>query len=290
MTPPRLLGVYREAAHSPGRVGDDARVLERVAERLRSAGCEVVLVGPDALADAVCGSVPDLVFAMCEQASALEVLEGLAPKGVRFVNEVGAIRNTFRDRMLPRLAALGDAFPPSRLVPTAGSDDPAAGAAYDGLGPVWVKRGDFHQTRAGDVTFAADGDQVAHALLALARRDVENAVVQVHVPGDLVKFYGVGLGADDWFCHFHHAGQRLAGTPYEGARLAALARRAAGLLGLEVYGGDAIVRADGGLVVIDVNTWPSFALVREEAAERIAAHLLSRLREPAGAVAQEGDA
>jgi D-alanine-D-alanine ligase-like ATP-grasp enzyme len=53
-------------------------------------------------------------------------------------------------------------------------------------------------------------------------------------------------------------------------------RRAAAALGLEVYGGDAIVTASGRIVLLDLNAWPSFALYREEAAERIAEYLTRR--------------
>jgi glutathione synthase/RimK-type ligase-like ATP-grasp enzyme len=53
-------------------------------------------------------------------------------------------------------------------------------------------------------------------------------------------------------------------------------RRAAAALGLEVYGGDAIATQDGRAVLLDLNAWPSFALFREEAAERIAEHLARR--------------
>jgi len=53
-------------------------------------------------------------------------------------------------------------------------------------------------------------------------------------------------------------------------------QRAATALGLEIYGGDAIVPVTGKPVLIDVNAWPSFALYRDDAAERIAAHLAVR--------------
>jgi len=43
-----------------------------------------------------------------------------------------------------------------------------------------------------------------------------------------------------------------------------------------VYGGDAIVTPAGEIVLLDVNAWPSFALYREEAAQRIAAHVALR--------------
>jgi hypothetical protein len=44
---------------------------------------------------------------------------------------------------------------------------------------------------------------------------------------------------------------------------------------VEVYGGDAIA-TPGGLVLLDLNAWPSFALYRDEAAPAIAAHLARR--------------
>ena len=60
-----------------------------------------------------------------------------------------------------------------------------------------------------------------------------------------------------------------------------IACRAASALGLDIWGGDAIVTPAGEIFLIDVNAWPSFALYREEAADRIAAHLAARLRRDA---------
>jgi len=42
-----------------------------------------------------------------------------------------------------------------------------------------------------------------------------------------------------------------------------------------------IVPPSGAPVLLDVNAWPSFALYRDEAAERIAAHLALRFLDPA---------
>jgi hypothetical protein len=49
-----------------------------------------------------------------------------------------------------------------------------------------------------------------------------------------------------------------------------LAEASAEALGFFVYGGDVIVGKDGFMVVIDVNDWPSFAIVRDVAGEKIA--------------------
>jgi D-alanine-D-alanine ligase-like ATP-grasp enzyme len=70
----------------------------------------------------------------------------------------------------------------------------------------------------------------------------------------------------------------VAGHAFDARALCEIACRAAAALGLEVWGGDAIVNPDGQMFVIDVNAWPSFALFREEAADHIAANLVARVR------------
>jgi hypothetical protein len=102
------------------------------------------------------------------------------------------------------------------------------------------------------------------------------------VPGDLNKYYGVGDGADGappCFTWFYHRDQTQAGHAFDEPELARLARAGAASLGLTVYGGDAIVPASGGPVLIDLNAWPSFALFRPVASERIAEHLAARFRQ-----------
>ena len=48
------------------------------------------------------------------------------------------------------------------------------------------------------------------------------------------------------------------------------AGRLASLVGVDVYGGDCIVRRDGTYAFIEFHDWPSFAMCRNEAAEAIA--------------------
>jgi len=48
------------------------------------------------------------------------------------------------------------------------------------------------------------------------------------------------------------------------------AERLAKAVGVEVFGGDAIIRSDGTFCVIDFNDWPSFSRCRPEAACTIA--------------------
>lgn len=268
-------GIFREVAHSPGRESDDAEILRLTGKELEAKGFEVALKSPDEV-DGFDGRRPRFVFLMCEQMPVLERLRALEASGVPHVNSPAAVLNTYRERMIAAFEEGNVPFIPSRIVPT------TAPADTDPM-PAWVKRADVHNTQDGDVVFAATPDAVAAALRALASRDIPRAVIQPHVEGDLVKFYGVGTGGGPhgeppWFRWFYHKDQRVAGHPLDAHRLARLVRSAAAALGLEVYGGDAIVPPAGEPVLLDVNAWPSFALFRDEAAARIAAHLALRFQ------------
>jgi hypothetical protein len=266
-------GIFRESAHSPGRETDDTEILRLTGKHLEARGFRVVIQSPEEIAGPP-AERPRGVFMMCEQVAILAHLRELAASGVPHVNTPLAVLNTYRDKMIALLEEAAVSFVPSRLVDTAGIEDV-------GPLPLWVKRADVHNTQEGDVTYAATAGDVHAALAALAKRGMRQAVLQPHVEGDLVKFYGIGGnarpdGTPAWFRWFYHKNQNVAGHPLDAVALGRAVRRAAAALGLEVYGGDAIVTAQGRLVLIDVNAWPSFALYREEASAAIAEHLARR--------------
>lgn len=269
------LGIFRERAHSPGRESDDAEILRLTGKHLEALGFRVALRSPEDLEGALESAAG--VFLMCERVEVLEQLAALEQRGVVHVNSPHAILNTYRERMIELFEGTDVPFIPSRVVATQ-SAAPAAEL------PVWVKRADVHNTQDGDVVFADSVQRLHDALRGLASRGVGRAVLQPHCPGDLVKFYGIGReaashGGPGWFEWFYHKDQQLAHHPFDPVGLARSVRRAASVLGLEIYGGDAIVMGSGNVVLLDLNAWPSFALYREEAAPRIAAHLARRFRE-----------
>ncbi|HUB96093.1 MAG TPA: hypothetical protein VL993_09260 [Stellaceae bacterium] len=268
-------GIYRETAHSPGRIGDDAAIMNRVGEALAARGFNVELLTADA-ADVAFTTRGANIFAMCERAEILDRLKGATQSGAVVVNSPDAIRNTYRHRMIELFAQHHVSAPPSRIVATEASRlPPAAG--------VWIKRHDFHATQSDDVMYIASEDGWREALDRFAARGMPFAVVQEHVPGDLVKFYGVSGGAGEppgagWFEWFYHRDRGMIGYAFEVARLRDVAVGAAAALGVEVFGGDAIIQADGKPVIIDLNAWPSYARYRDQAAEAIANHLTDRFQ------------
>ena len=274
-------GVYGELAHSPGRETDDAEILRATARELARLGLTVALKSPDELPEAgEFEEVPPSLFVMCERIPVVEKLAAWERRGARIVNRPSGIRNTDRASTLALFQKHGVPYPKSVLVET------AAGSEF--TGPCWVKRGDVHATEAGDVSFCGDAGALAANLARLSAREISRAVVQDHVPGDLIKFYGVA-GLDDeaerpaWFQWFYHRDQTLENHPFDPEALAAAVARAASALGLEVYGGDAIVSPGGQISVIDLNAWPSFALFRPVAAASIATLLAAKFSS-AGAI------
>jgi hypothetical protein len=269
---PYCWGIFREEAHSPGRESDDSEILRLTAKGLEAKGFQVDLKTPDELG-VVTDTRPLGIFLMCERTEALQALRVLETDGVREVNSPAAVLGTYRDRMIAQFAEAGVAFVASRLVATSGE-------RVEVPRPIWVKRADVHNTQAGDVVFAADAEAASRALAGMAARGMSRAVIQPHVDGDLIKFYGIGPGGASgeppWFRWFYHKEQTLREFAFDTRTLARLVRRAAAALGLEIYGGDCIVTPSGEIVLIDLNAWPSFALFREEAASAIAAYLTVR--------------
>jgi glutathione synthase/RimK-type ligase-like ATP-grasp enzyme len=274
-------GIYRETLHSPGRIDDDAAIMDRVGEALTVRGFNVELLSPDA-ADTALETPGANIFAMCERSEALDRLKIATQIGAIVVNSPAAIRNTYRHRMVELFAQCHVSAPVSQVVATDASRLPPATG-------VWIKRYDFHATRSDDVMYAASHEGWHEALNRFAERGFPFVVVQENVPGDLVKFYGVSRSAAEppganWFEWFYHRDRGMMGHAFDAARLRDAALAAAVALGLEIFGGDAIIQPDGKPVIIDLNAWPSFARYRDQAAHAIANHLADRFQRRVRAV------
>jgi hypothetical protein len=264
-------GIYRELAHSPGRIDDDRAILESVGAAMATRGFNVKLVASDAEFEIDFANI----FVMCERGPILDRLRNAKKTGSIIVNSPDAIRNTYRHRMVELFARHSVSTPASQIVASDASKlRPPKG--------VWVKRYDFHATEAHDVIYAASEEGWQVALHGFAKRGIPYVVAQEHVPGDLVKFYGVrnAMAPVDanWFEWFYHCDKGMLGYSFDALGLRQAAFGAAAALGLEIFGGDAIIQADGEPVIVDINAWPSYARYRYRAAEAIADLLTERFQ------------
>ncbi len=278
----QILGIFREVLHSPQREFDDYEILRLTGEELKKQGCEVHLMEPQELMDdrdLLSRLQPDLIFMMCEQEAILKKIaqwESLYKKSA--VNSTPSIYATYRFRMIPALAAAGVPLPWGAFADThkfiAAEDTPAE--------KIWVKRGDVHNTTAEDVVLTDSPLALEAAVRRFGERGIVQVLLQAHVPGDLIKYYGVGHSEkNQWFRWFYHKNQVLNKFPFSESQLKSITARAAKSIGLEVYGGDAIITAQGEIYLIDLNAWPSFALFRPEASAQIASHIAQNCRSEA---------
>ena len=264
-------GIYRELAHSPGRIDVDGAIMKSVGEALAVRGFNVELVAADAAFETHHANI----FVMCERGPVLDQLKSAEKTGSIVVNSPDAIRNTYRHRIVELFAKHHVPAPASQIIASdVRKPRPAAG--------VWVKRYDFHATQSYDVIYAASEDGWHEALHRFAKRGIPFIVAQEHVAGDLVKFYGVRNSAAaidaNWFEWFYHRDKGMLGHSFEVSRLRQAAFGAAAALELEIFGGDAIIQADGEPMIIDMNAWPSYARFRDQAARAIADYLTERFQ------------
>lgn len=266
----RVLAVSRAEHFSPNSVERDRAIFQAVVDRLQQGGDEVRIISEDSLMDMASLELqasPDLILTMARKP---ETLERLKAFGVNCINSPEGIANCAKSRLVTVMERIGTPIPPQE-----GSDG------------YWLKRGDAAAQSTDDVVYLSDEQQLEKAIETMCRRGISDYVVSAHVVGDLVKFYGVGQG--DFFRWYYPTddGQTKFGDEHRNGpachyRFPADAfqqevQRLAEAVGVSVYGGDAIVRADGSFCLIDFNDWPSFSRCRDVAADAIAS-LVDRLK------------
>ncbi len=275
----RARGVYREAEFSPGKVEHDTAILDAVLAELKRHGLEVSAISAARFVDdAPTGT--DLVLAMCQGERALGRLVALEQQGALAVNSALAIRNCYRDLLSAGLVHAGVPVPTGALIRTASRPpDLSPLGVLDLDSPMFVKRGDLHALAPDDVQRVESRGALRSALAGMAERGVPVAYVQQAVEGRVIKFYGVSGG--EYFAALEEEGEGQKGLISDQVRLelARSAAAAAATLGLEAWGGDAVIDGER-FLMIDFTDWPSFSRVREAAARAIARRCLMLARRP----------
>jgi len=272
-----LVAIYRNPSYSPLQHGvNDTAILDATVARLEARGWRAIKTSEREVEQG-CLPAAELYLNMCQGSLAAEQLMPLECDGVVVVNRPSSALSCHRYRLVKRLGDSGVPFPHTLIHATAAPLPPAG--ELKALCPdhqkVWVKRGDVHAERPEDVV-ATPLEQVGETLRAFTRRGIRWVALQEHVPGPVVKFYGV---TDGHFFNWYGSEAGFAGPrpAVDEHRLEALAFQAAATLGLEVFGGDVAFPEPDRPVLIDINDWPSFAPFREDAAQAIAAYITHRV-------------
>lgn len=251
----KILMIQRAERFSPNSVEKDRAILETVGAKLTAAGHQVDLVNEEA---EYAPEQYDRIMTMGRLPETLAKLQTL-----NTINSSDGIKNCARCKLEEIMRRTGMPMPPR-----------------EGVHGYWLKRGDAAAQSKGDVQFAATKAELEQKIEEFKARGITEYTVSAHVPGDLVKFYGVaGTGffryyypTDDGDTKFGDEQRNGAARhyPFMIETLQACAEQLAKAVGISVYGGDCIVDEKGAYSIIDFNDWPSFSRCREEAAFAIA--------------------
>ncbi len=270
----------RAPQFSPNSEEKDHAIIMAVADRLRAQGHSVGVCGEEDInASAhLDGPAPDAVLSMGRLPQTLSWLRHSQENGVRVINSPEGVELCCHRSALTRLMQQHHIpMPPSWCSCPAETQQLQGNGLGEEAGPFWLKRGDSSAQGHDDVVFCQDSDALQTAIARFEARGISSYVVSQHIGGDLVKFYGVSLPigffrffypTDDGKTKFDDEQHNGAAHHYtfDAQELQRQAERLADITGVSVYGGDAIVRADGSFCIIDYNDWPSFSRCREEAA------------------------
>ena len=275
----------RAGAYSPNHIGNDAAIFNAAAEQLRKRGCVVNVYSEDQLNS---GEIKEKnIMCMCREQRSIQRLQEMEDEGALVINSAYGIENCTRERMTRILLGSGIPYPESLIVNT----DEVVKSQLDqgGYSRCWIKRGDFHAMHKEDVSYVRHAQEAQEVLQEYFLRGIKRAVINRHLEGDLIKFYGVqDTDFFFWFYPFDSGHSKYGheainghsrGLEFDKDQLRDICQRASEVLDVKIYGGDCIVGVDGSIDIIDFNDWPSFAPCRVEAAPYIAKAIIKTIKQ-----------
>lgn len=274
----------RAGAYSPNHIGNDAAIFNAAADHLRKRGCEVNIYSEEQFRET--DITESIILNMCRERSSIDKLQTLEEEGRLVINSGFGIENCTRERMTRILLGNKIPYPDSLIVNT--NENVIDDLKNSGFSSCWIKRGDFHAMHKEDVSYCRHPEEAQEVLHEYFYRGIKRAVINRHLVGDLIKFYGVsGQPFFYWFYPFDEGHSKYGheavngksqGLPFDVEKVKEMCQQASEILDVKIYGGDCIVDADGTVRIIDFNDWPSFAPCRQDAAPYIAKCVLSEIK------------
>jgi hypothetical protein len=284
MKRPTRAGIPRNILFSPNHIGNDAAIFSVTADLLQEAGFRVNLYTEQEFLEQSLHE--KFIFTMLRNEQAVRHLQRFENEGGIAINSGRGIENGTRERMTELLMQHHVPHPDSLIVNT--DENVSVFPSGKRITSCWVKRGDFHAIHREDVTYVYKVEHLKEIMAEYALRGIRRVVINEHLEGDLVKFYGVaGTDFFYWFYPYNQQHSKFGheavngkptGISFSKDYLKEICEAAAQVLDLTIYGGDCIVSEDGTLRIIDFNDWPSFAPCRIEASRVIAAAIMKAVQ------------
>lgn len=256
-----IAGIVRKTEFSPNHELNDFMIIQKTAEELMQLGVKVKIYREEDIFNEEIAE--DFIFSMVQSPSGSKKLLEIAKNKKFVINTPESVRNCYRYNLNIILEESNIPIPKSLIVDTNSTEFSFLDNFHNKL---WIKRGDAHASQKEDVVFIDDKKKVSYVMKEFINRGLKNCTVQNHVEGDTIKFYSIyeedlfyWYGTDLKFC-----------TTFDANKLKQLANDSAKALGLEVFGGDAIITKESEIYIVDINDWPSFAPIRDRASKAIA--------------------
>ena len=269
----KIATIARNPVNSPNMTANDAAILQCITAELTAMGAEVVSISEDE-------EIPAGIQAICTMsrtAGTIERLKKAEAQGIAVTNRAVAVENCSRKRFMEILCEKNIPQPPFITVKSANE-------LSSTIFPCWIKKAQGWSCHEDDVTFATTMQEAVAATEQMAMRGITEFIQMQHCAGDIIKFYGIGY---DFFHYCYPVGGKFGketvnGTPrhytFDMTALKEIAQKAAQAIGVEIYGGDAIITPQGEIFIIDLNDFPSFTLVRDIAAREIATLIMNKIK------------
>lgn len=278
-TSTKILAINRGEEFSPNHISNDAAILRTVAENLSLVGFEVNIISEAEYNN--CSFVDDIILNMGRDNRTISKLKERESTGALIINSAYGVENCRRRQMTELLINNEIPHPTSYIIDT---NDSFTLNKF----PYWIKRGDSHAIVKDDVCFVKGQKQAESVLEDFRKRGIRTAIVNEHVYGDLIKFYGVnGTDFFKWFYPSPSSNSKFGleqingsshNFPFDTNLLNKYASLASLAFNVPVYGGDCVVSEKGEIKIIDFNDWPSFARFRKEAGEKITEYVCGLIK------------
>lgn len=271
MTDFPIAAILRSPAYSPNHIANDAAILNAVVGALRRRGRKVCVYTERELQQ---GAVSEpVIISMSREQASLALLREMEYAGRLIINSAYGIDNCRRELLGKRLIGAGINYPDNIVSATDVNILPSL--KEHGIERAWVKRADSHAQHKEDITPVFSAEEAQEILHEYFMRGIESAVVEAHIEGILIKFYGVRHTP---FFHCFHRLSPGVDLNFNSEELHETCSQAAEAVGLDVYGGDAVFDPkEKKLVIININDWPSYAPCRPEAVKAITGLIQSKV-------------
>ena len=284
------LGIYRSHTFSPNMQDKDAAIINAVGDILKAKGLHVELLTEEDFfhkykdvklkADSFDYG---FVFTMSRGKLVLDILKYLEENnGLLVFNSAFGIDNCNRALLTEKFIEEDIPSPKSLVAETSLFYNYVDDIEF----PCWIKRGEGCAQHSNDVCFVKNVIEINDIIDDFIKRGINSVVVNKHLEGDLIKFYGVeGTDFFDWgYASDGHSkfglekyNSKIQKYAFDPDRLKVIADNAANLLNVPVYGGDCIISESGEISIIDFNDWPSFSRCKERAAAAICQRIIKGL-------------